>query len=308
MRTLFIYLVFPGFAFTALAGMLAGWVERKLTARIQWRVGPPWYQSFADILKLLSKETVIPRGCARGVFVTAPFVGLASAALAASMLGAVGLNPGRGFVGDLIVLVYLLMLPSIALIAGGAASRNSLASVGVSREMKLMIAYELPMVLALLVPVVRAGVTINTGEIVAFQRAHGAFLASLSGALAFAAALLCVQAKLGFAPFDIAEAETEVNSGPLIEYSGSLLAAFRLTRMMLLVILPCFLLTLFAGGVRFYGWGMAGSVVGYAAVLILLVLIKNTNPRLRIDQALRFFWGPVTAAAAVAVLLAFAGR
>ncbi|MEI6634017.1 MAG: complex I subunit 1 family protein [Chlamydiota bacterium] len=308
MRTLFIYLVFPGFAFTALAGMLAGWIERKLTARIQWRVGPPWYQSFADILKLLSKETVIPRGCPRGVFVVAPFVGLAAVALVASMLGAVGSNPERGFVGDLIVLVYLLMLPSIALIAGGAASRNTLASVGVSREMKLMIAYEVPMILALVVAVIKSGVTIHTGEIVAFQRLHGPFIASLSGALAFAAALLCVQAKLGFAPFDIAEAETEVNSGPLIEYSGSLLAAFRLSRMMLLVVLPAFLLTLFAGGMRFRGWGILVSPVEYGAVLLLITLIKNTNPRVRIDQALRFFWGPVTAVAAAAVLLALAGR
>ena len=308
MRTLFIYLVFPGFAFTALAGMLAGWIERKLTARIQWRVGPPWYQSFADILKLLSKETVIPRGCPRGVFVVAPFVGLAAVALVASMLGAVGSNPERGFVGDLIVLVYLLMLPSIALIAGGAASRNTLASVGVSREMKLMIAYEVPMILALVVAVIKSGVTIHTGEIVAFQRLHGPFIASLSGALAFSAALLCVQAKLGFAPFDIAEAETEVNSGPLIEYSGSLLAAFRLSRMMLLVVLPAFLLTLFAGGMRFRGWGILVSPVEYGAVLLLITLIKNTNPRVRIDQALRFFWGPVTAVAAAAVLLALAGR
>lgn len=308
MRTLFIYLVFPGFAATALAGMMAAWLERKLTARIQWRVGPPWHQSFADTLKLFSKETVIPRGCARGLFFAAPPAGLAAAALVASMLGAVGMDPGRGFVGDLIVMVYLLMLPSLALIAGGAASRNTLASVGVSREMKLMMAYELPMLLAISVPVIKAGVTIDTGAIVSFQRLHGPFIASLSGALAFAASLACIQAKLGFAPFDIAEAETEINSGPLIEYSGPLLALFRLTRMMLLVVLPCLLLTLFAGGMRFYGWGIAGSVVGYAAILLLVVLIKNTNPRLRIDQALKFFWGPVTAVAAAAAILALTGR
>jgi NADH-quinone oxidoreductase subunit H len=307
MRTLFIYLVFPGFAATAVAGMLASWVERKLTARIQWRVGPPWYQSFADLLKLLAKETVVPRGCSRALFAAAPFAGLAAVALVASMLGAACLDPARGFVGDLLVIVYLLVLPPLALIAGGAASRNTLASLGASREMKLMIAYEVPMTLALLVAVIKAGITVNTGELVAFQRIHGAFLGSISGALAFAAALLCVQAKLGFAPFDIAEAETELSSGPLIEYSGGMLAAFRLTRMMLLVVLPALLLALFAGGVRFRGWGIVRSLVEYGAVLLLVTLIKNTNPRLRIDQALVFFWGPVTAAAGAAVLLALMG-
>ena len=307
MKTLCIYLIFPGFAATAVAGMLASWVERKLTARIQWRVGPPWYQSFADILKLLAKETVVPRGCSRGLFAAAPFAGLAAVALVASMLGASCLDPARGFVGDLLVIVYLLVLPPLALIAGGAASRNTLASLGASREMKLMIAYEVPMTLALLVAVIKAGVTINTGAIVAFQRLHGALLGSFSGALAFAAALLCVQAKLGFAPFDIAEAETELSSGPLIEYSGSMLAAFRLTKMMLLVVLPALLLALFAGGARFHGWGIVRSLVEYGAVLLLVTLIKNTNPRLRIDQALAFFWGPVTAAAGGAVLLALMG-
>jgi len=54
------FFIFPGFLFTAVVGLLAGWVDRKLTARIQWRVGPPWYQNFIDFLKLMSKETILP--------------------------------------------------------------------------------------------------------------------------------------------------------------------------------------------------------------------------------------------------------
>ena len=307
MEYIFIYLVFPGFLFTVVAGMLASWLDRKVTARVQWRVGPPWYQSFADVVKLLGKETIVPRGCARAAFVASPIVGFAGVILVSSILGRVNIEPRRGFVGDLIVVLYLFILPSLALIMGGAASRNPIASLGVSREMKLILGYELPFILAILVPVVKAGVTISMGGIVEYQRLHGAFLWSPSGWLAFAAAFLCMQAKLGLVPFDIAEAETEINGGPLIEYSGPLLGLFKLTKMMMLIALPLFLLTIFAGGVAFRGWGAGVSVIKYVLVLVLITVVRNTNPRMRIDQALRFFWGPVTIIAAVAVALAFFG-
>ncbi|MDD5558022.1 MAG: NADH-quinone oxidoreductase subunit H [bacterium] len=173
--------------------------------------------------------------------------------------------------------------------------------------MKLMIAYEIPFILAVFTAVMKAGMTVNLGQIVAAGRAHGAALWSPSGLLAFLAALLCVQAKLGCVPFDVAEAETEINAGPLIEYSGPLLAIFRLTRMMLLAAAPAFLLVLFLGGIRFHGWGIALSVLQYVLLVLLVTVIRNTNPRLRIDQALRFFWGPVTALAAAGFLLAALG-
>jgi len=307
MRELFIYIVFPGFLFTAALGMMASWLDRKITARIQWRVGPPWYQSFADIMKLLAKETVMPRGCSRETFIIAPIVGFAGVTLVSSILGVVNLDPRRGFVGDLIVVIYLLALPSLALILGGAASRNPLASLGVSREMKLLLAYELPFILAAFTVVVKAGITINLGEIIAFQHTHGPLLRNASCILAFVAALLCVQAKLGLVPFDIAEAETEINAGPLIEYSGPLLALFRLTKMMMLVAVPFFLIALFGGGVEFHGWGIAWSCVKYLLVLLVITVIRNTNPRIRIDQAVKFFWGPVTLIAGAAALLALGG-
>ena len=308
MKNLFIFLVFPGFLFTAVAGMMASWLERKVTARIQWRVGPPWYQSIADTLKLLGKETIVPRGCSRTTFLLAPFVGFAGVILISSIIGAIGLNPHRSFIGDIIVLIYLLILPPLSLIVGGAASRNPLASLGVSREMKIMIAYELPFILAICIPVIKGGMSISLGAIILFQHAHGSFLWNWSCMLAFIVALLCVQAKLGFAPFDIAEAETEINAGPLIEYSGVLLAIFRLTKMMVLVVLPLVLITLFAGGVQFHGWGIVVCVLEYLAILLLIIVIKNTNPRLRIDQALTFFWGPVTILAGAGVVLALMGH
>jgi NADH-quinone oxidoreductase subunit H len=117
-----------------------------------------------------------------------------------------------------------------------------------------------------------------------------------------------MQAILGFTPFDTAEAETEIEAGPLTEYSGVLLAIVKLTKMMLLIVLPLFLLTLFTSGVRFHGWGIVSSAGRYLALLLVIIVIKNTNPRLRIDQAMKFFWGPVTIIAAAGIVLALLGH
>ena len=111
MRILFDYLVFPGFLFSACVGLIAGWIDRKVTARIQWRVGPPWYQNFVDIVKLLGKETIIPQGAAKLTFLLSPFFGLLSASLVATILGVTVRLPLESFAGDLIVVLYLLIIP-----------------------------------------------------------------------------------------------------------------------------------------------------------------------------------------------------
>jgi NADH-quinone oxidoreductase subunit H len=301
LNLLFDYLIFPGFLFCAVVGLLATWVDRKVTARLQYRVGPPWFQPFADLAKLLGKETIVPAGAARTVFLGAPLVGLASAALVGTLLWIATLNPGRTFIGDLIVVIYLLTLPSLAIIIGGSASRNPLAAIGASREMKLILAYELPFILAAATVIYRTQ-AIQLGMIVGHQATSGPLLWSLSGGLAFLAALLVVQAKLGAVPFDLAEAEQELAAGAIIEYSGPALAVIRLTRAILYFVLPLFLTVLFLGGID--GW----FPLKYLAILTLIILIKNTNPRLRIDQALRFFWGPVTIIAAAGFVLALLGK
>ncbi|MDD4179360.1 MAG: NADH-quinone oxidoreductase subunit H [Candidatus Margulisbacteria bacterium] len=301
LKLLFDYLIFPGFLFCAVAGLLATWVDRKVTARLQYRVGPPWFQPFADIAKLLGKETIVPEGVSRSVFLGAPLVGLAGVTLVGTLLWLVSLNLGQTFVGDLIVVMYLLTLPSLAIIIGGSASRNPLAAIGASREMKLILAYELPFILACATVIFRTR-ALQLGEIIGWQMANGPLFWSFSGFLAFAAALFVIQAKLGAVPFDIPEAEQEIAAGPIIEYSGPALAVIRLSRAMLYFILPLFLTVLFLGG--FDAWFPAK----YLAVLTLIILIKNTNPRLRIDHALRFFWGPVTIAAAAGFILALLGK
>ncbi len=302
MTLFFNYLIFPGFLFTAVVGMLMSWIDRKVTARVQWRKGPPWYQNFADFIKLLGKEIIVPKSN-KLTFLIAPILGLAGVSLVATLLGRVILYPSASFLGDLIVILYLLVIPALAVLIGGSASGNPLASIGVSREMKMILAYELPFILVVLVPVIKTGGQISIAQILNYQAMNGSIVFSFSGIIALLVAILCIQAKLGFVPFDAAEAEQEIMAGPYIEYSGAPLAIFKLTRQMMLVVLPVFLITLF--------WACSLSIlwiiVKYVIFLVVIVLIKNTNPRLRIDQATKFFWGPMTVLAIIAVIFALLG-
>jgi NADH-quinone oxidoreductase subunit H len=302
MKVLFYYLIFPGFLFTAVAGMLASWVDRKVTARVQWRQGPPWYQNFADFIKLLGKEIIVPK-TGKWIFLISPFLGLASVSIVATLLGRALMNPSESFLGDLIVVMYLLTIPAIAVILGASASSNPLACVGASREIKLVLSDELPFILAIVIAIIKSGSLLRINEIINYQMASGSIVNSLSGTIAFIILILCIQAKLGFVPFDMSEAEQEIMAGVSIEYSGLPLAILKLTRQMLLVVLPIFLISMFWA----YSPNVFWIIFKYVILLVIIILIKNTNPRLKIDQAARFFWGPMAIAASVGVILALIG-
>jgi len=302
---LFWILIFPGFVFTLIIGLIASWIVRKVSALVQWRVGPPLFkqlrvlQPFYDIMKLMGKEILLPEEAQRTTFMMAPVVGMAAVMLLATILWRVAIAQ-TAFVGDVIVVIYLMVLPSLALILGSSASGSPHAAVGTGREMKLVMSYELALVLAFIVVIIKSGGRLDLA-VLAQQKP---FL-SISGLLAFLVSLLCVQAKLGFVPFDIAEAETELGGGVLMEYSGALLAVWKIIHAMLLVALPLFLVTVFLGG---FVDGVSWGVVKFVVVLVLLILIKNTNPRVRIDQAMKFFWYYCGIILVVAVVLAMIGN
>jgi NADH-quinone oxidoreductase subunit H len=315
-RHLFWILIFPGFLFTVVLGLYFYWIVRKVTALIHHRIGPPVCQPLYDVLKLLGKETMIPEAANTIVFIAAPVIGFASVLLLSILLWSVDLIPAQGlFTGDVIVAVYLMVIPSLALILGSSASGSPHAAVGTSREIKLVVSYELALLMALIVVLIKTATfqngsdQIENASLLSLSSiAQGTPIFSISGFLAFLASLLCIQAKLGFTPFDIPEAETEIAGGVLIEYSGALLGIWKLMQVIMVVALPLFLVILFMGGI---GTGPASILMGlgkYVIVLVLLILIKNTNPRMRIDQAVKFFWfycGPVMA---VAIVLAMLGN
>ncbi len=290
---------------TLVLGLVFKWVDRKVTALVQWRVGPPWYQPAVDIMKLMGKENLMP-ATARGTgFLLAPVVALAATGVAAAILWHAVARPGTDFVGDLIVVIYLLMIPALMTMLGAASSGNPHAAVGAAREMKLLLSYELPLLLAVLVAVVQAGWTLRLGGLVAAQQGAPVVF-SLSGVLAIVVAIICMQAKLGQVPFDLAEAECEIMSGVYVEYSGPSLACWLMARAMMLALLPLLLILVFWGGVS-GGWGLLTFVGKYVLLVALVTLIRNTNPRLRIDQTLRFFWFLLTPLAILAVVLALVG-
>jgi NADH-quinone oxidoreductase subunit H len=301
LRELFWILVLPGFVFTLGLGLAVSWVVRKVSARVQWRKGPPLMQPLWDVVKLAGKEVLIPEQANRIIFIGAPMIGMAGVLLLSTMLWLITIT-GKPFVGDIIVAIYLMVLPSLALILGSSASASPHAAIGSSREMKLVMSYELPLVLALIV------VIIKTGSISLAAIASQAPIASISGALAFAVSILCIQAKLGFVPFDIAESETEIASGLLIEYSGVLLAIWKIMQAMMLVALPLFVVMVFMGGFGTSGWSLVAGIAKYLVVVVLAILIKNTNPRVRIDQAMKFFWIFGGLVLAAAVVLAMVGN
>ena len=307
MKELFYFLVYPGLLFAAAFGGLLSWFDRKITAWVQIRKGPPILQPFFDFRKLLLvKETIVPAKGSIVLFLFAPILSMfgATAACVLILLPAFGIQ--SGFSGDIIVIFYLLNIPALAYILGAMASGNPLASIGASREIKLIISYELTFLLVLAAIIIKSGMSIRLSEIIAAQSEH-AFIGSVSGVLLLIVSLMCVQAKLGLVPFDIAEAETEINHGSFIEYSGTALAMVVLTKYIMLFTLPAFVCVLLMGGLQFSGIGILFSILKILGVVLLITLVRNTNPRVKIKQAMRFFFIWMNLFAIIALVLIYMG-
>lgn len=304
LKELFYFLVYPGLLFVGVVGGLLSWFDRKVTAMVQFRKGPPVLQPFYDFLKLLLvKETILPGRGAKITFLLAPVFGLFGALIASVFIFMPLLGIDTGFAGDIIVIFYLLAIPSLSYMIGAMASGNPLAAVGASREMKLILSYELTFLLVVMAIIFKSGFTISLYEILEQQARQGAFIGSISGVILFIVAILTIQAKLGLVPFDMAEAETEINHGPFIEYSGTAYAIIKLTKYIMLFTLPAFIIALFMKGLGWNGIQILWSVLKIIGVVLLLTLIRNTNPRLKIDQAMKFFFIWMNLLAIIAIVL-----
>ena len=305
-------LIFPGFLFCFVIGMLLCGIDRKIVARMQKRVGPPVLQPFYDFFKLCGKETIIPAAASKTTFLAAPLVGLAALVVLQLFIPIHGFSAFSGM-ADIIVILYLLLIPAMAAMLGGAASGSPYAGIGLSREMVTIIACELPLVMVLLaVGKVVGGdaVTFSFSKIANYQLANGSLITHASLIPAAIAMLLIIPGETGNHPFDTAEAETEICEGLLAEYSGAPLAVYKLTHCVKVLTLTSFFAALFLGGIG------TGIVVVDALILVAICIVLTIvsisfvhaiTARLKIEQVFKFYWTTVTGLALIRLVLAWYG-
>ncbi|MFB3892321.1 MAG: complex I subunit 1 family protein [Phycisphaerae bacterium] len=308
-ESVFRILVFPGILFLAVFALLAEYVDRKLCARLQNRMGPPWFQPFADFIKLVAKEDMVPETADRKVFKFMPVLALAAAATAFLYIPVWGTkSPLGGFTGDLIVVLYLLTIPTITFFLGGWYSGSPYSLLGSARTITQLFAYEVPLFLAVLAPAIlangQAGVLPwSLGGMAAFYSGHP--LLALVNLIGLCVALVALLGKLERVPFDIPEAETEIVGGTFTEYSGRLLALFRLAIDIETVVGASLLAAVFLP----FGLDLPPVavfvlyLVKVLAIVCVLAVLRTLFARLRIDQMIGFCWKVVAPIAFIQLLV-----
>ncbi len=268
--------------------------QRRITAIIQSRKGPPLLQSYFDLLKLLGKED-LESGQSPFMQRFAVYLSLATILTVACFVP-MGFNAPMNGGGDAILLIYLLTLSGICIMLGGLAAGSTYALVGISRQMMTMITLEPLFAVAIIIGAVHVHSFRLDAVLSGSVYAVNGF--PWSGILMMAVMLLSFQAFVDRMPFDISEAETEIMEGPLMEYSGPKLAVFKYASMVKLIVYSALFVALFAP----WGRDIAGPLgwllfwIKVSALVLLVTLVAATHARYRIDQAIRYF----------AVLLLFA--
>ena len=308
-------LIFPGFLFCFLAGMLLCGIDRKLVAKMQKRVGPPILQPFYDFFKLCGKETIIPASASKTTFLMAPLVGLAALVVIQLFIPVFSFSAFSGM-ADVIVILYLLLIPAMSIILGGAASGSPYAGVGLSREMVTIISCELPLVLILLAvgktvgSFLGTGITFSLTDIAAYQAANGSLITKASMIPAAIAMLLVIPGETGNHPFDAAEAETEICEGLLAEYSGAPLAVYKLTHAVKMLTLTSLFVALFLGGIG-TGIMLVDGIILFLLCVVLTILtislVHAVTARLKIEQIFKYYWTVVSGLALISLVLAWYG-
>ena len=259
---------------------------RKIKAIVHSRKGPPFRQPYLDLLKLLGKEDLRVTG--NPLFALAPILTFGSILIAA-LFTPMGTGPPLGFAGDLIILVYFLALASVGVMLGGAATGSPYGAVGVGREMMLAMVVEIILVGSLIVGVIHTQ-SFDLGRISAWYQEDGPNLSMIIAAVPL---FLTLQVQLGKLPFDIPDADQEIMGGPFLEASGPTLALYKWSYFAKQVILASLFLEIFVP------WPKTGAVpvdilINLAKVFIVIGivgLVDAVNPRIRVDQAIRYFIG-----------------
>lgn len=262
-------------------------IMRKVRAVIHSRQGPPILQPYYDLAKLMLKDDQEVEG--NFLFKSAPVLCLGSIILVA-LFTPMGTAAPLGFAGDALVLVYLLTMSAVFIIIGGMASGNPYAFLGANREMMLLLVVEPVLAISLLTGAIKAH-SLLLSDISSFIAGNPAFSMIVAG-LAF---FLVIQPEMAKVPFDLAEAETEIMEGPLIEYSGRKLAFFKWAFWGKQVIIVSLFAQIFLPWLQ-TSYTPVNIIINLLKVLVLVVvveLIATLNPRLKIEQAIKYFAGVI---------------
>jgi formate hydrogenlyase subunit 4 len=280
-----------------LAAPLLDGTLRQVRARLHSRQGPPLLQAWYDLAKLMVKDDQAAAN--NFIFAAAPVVCLGSVLLASLFIPMGGVVP-LGFAGDVLVLIYVLTITPICMCLGGMASGSPYAYVGVNREIMMLMVVEPVLAITLIASAIK-GHSLLLADSISRYVAHLPALSLIICGIAF---FLAVQLEVAKLPFDLAEAEQEIMEGPLVEYSGRKLALLKWSLYgKLVVFLALFVET-------FLPWPKLGNLpldilITLVKVLVAAVLVEivaQVFPRLKIAQTMRYFAGVVGFALAGLVL------
>lgn len=303
-------------------GLLYKGVDRVLHARMQMRVGPPVTQPFMDVRKLFIKENLVPENAIDWLFNLMPILSLVSVTSILLYIP-MGFDPLLYNRGDLILILYLLMIPAICLMVGAFASSSPYATVGAQREMVMMISYEFPLAITIIAIVWRLTKIHAASDLFTLQyiAAHplwgevGVF--GIIGLVILLGVLISViPVELSTVPFDVPEAQSEIAGGLLAEYSGKNLAMFYMSDAVKTIVMSALVVALFFPYTISHYVGMP-QIIGYIVdfaffllktfiiVFISVTLVRTAFARYKIDQVTHVFWVPVTATSLIGLLLLY---
>ncbi len=316
---IFRILIFPGFTFLLLLTLFCDWIERKIEARIQNRVGPMVagpagiLQPLADFIKLLTKEDIEPRDVKKTVFKFAPLVAFTIMVFAFCFLPVDGTSvfSSSGFNGDLIIILAFSTIANFLLFLAGWASCNPYGTIGSARVLTQFLGYDIPLFIIALTPAFIAG-SLQIANIALFQSSH-ILPFILLAPWAFVLFIIAMQAELEKDPFDVPHSESELVGGLETEYTGAKLAFLHLTRDVQVVFGSALVVELFLGGPYgpvFFGaswfWYSLWFVLKVIAVVLISEYITTVFARFRIDQVLSGNWRLLLPAALLSLMLTVA--
>ncbi len=254
-------------------------IARKIMARIQRRIGPPWYQNFIDLFKALSKHPF-----SNGWIFDFGVLMALGGALATAMIIPMGSTTWTPFPNsdNFFVIMYLFAVGALGMAMGMVGSGNPWASIGVSRALTQMLGYELPY-LIVMSSVIFFYKTSSIHRLIELQKGEWNLLVMpLGGIIAF----ISLMGMLGKKPFDIMIAPAEIASGPMVELSGKYMGLLHIMHVFSVFVEISLFVDVFLGGGSF-GW----YLVKFVVVWVLAVMISSVLPRFRIEQMLKFYWG-----------------